>query len=713
MPELPKSLVGVLAVALLRNFAAADGTEPLCLWDRPQVGMVRDTIYIDGGDPGYASTTNLPDYGNDMPVFTLNLTHPFQISNSSNTTALFDTIYKEGSNIAPQVKNGHFLSNDYEFILYGGFMGETQDPKRDQVPGDDWALDRDLFQVPGQGTVDVNWRSLKLSSGTTRNVGSGAYVSVPSENLAFVFMGSRNSDWNPIRSTSHLANQSANALSDQLITVDLSEMGLEKWTNSTIGNHITQRSAAEIVWIPAGKKGTLVAIGGSRMNQSETDSGDLLSDSQVKSFQTEGQALVSTISLYDVDGQKWYTQNTTGTAPGPMAFFCAVAASSQDGNSHDIYVYGGLTGTRTLIDIKEKATDDVWVLSIPSFKWTKVYSGDSQSARYGHRCQKISDHQMMVVGGAVPNLGSAGCLSPADSFLRVFDFNTLEFANIYDPSSTDSKYEVPSPVVSAIGGGQTGGATFTASSMASGLSSLLSTKYAGTVKNYWPFPSVATASPSSSSSPAPAASSSSSGGGGSSLPSYVPPLLGVILGLLVVISVLVGVLLLLRRRRQKIKRLQSDSAASTTRRGNRRTWSWIMNTYRDEKAGSRERFDPEEATPAATDRSDYFDGSTATYVPTPMFEQKNPIESDNQEIHEMPGTTGGHELPVKRVTYADQITENQVQEMAGDEPPMPPVPSSPSTAAEPTNQNQSDPISPMTATGNSPPLHSPPNSPWR
>jgi len=76
------------------------------------------------------------------------------------------------------------LANDYEFILYGGLMADTDSVT---YPGQNWALARDIFQhdpVPLQGP---EWRDITLPSKVTRNVGGGAYVSAPSEDLAWVF----------------------------------------------------------------------------------------------------------------------------------------------------------------------------------------------------------------------------------------------------------------------------------------------------------------------------------------------------------------------------------------------------------------------------------------------------------------------------------------------------------------------------------------------
>jgi hypothetical protein len=160
------------------------------------------------------------------------------------------------------------------------------------------------------------------------------------------------------------------------------------------------------------------------------------------------------------------------------------------------------------------------------------------------------------------------------------------------------------------------------------LKTLLATKYTKKVKNYWPFESVNTSSPTSTSSTQ-ATTEAASHGGGNSLPSYLPPLLGAILGVLVVIAIL-GIYLFWRRRNQRMRHLASDSGASTMVK-RRRTWSWLGGVNSSDKPAhddsteyglSGERKNPLDAT-----------GQSA-YEPKTMV----PVEADPQNtIFELPG----------------------------------------------------------------------------
>lgn len=158
------------------------------------------------------------------------------------------------------------------------------------------------------------------------------------------------------------------------------------------------------------------------------------------------------------------------------------------------------------------------------------------------------------------------------------------------------------------------------------LDTLLQIQYRGTVKNYWPY----TVSYGSDTSATPKGGNDSGSGGGSqsSLPKYVPPLLGVILGILGIAIILCSVLFWLRSRKHKQeRRLASDSGASAVVK--RRTWSWLMNVNADEKG---DFYAPSEAAV----KNPVVDSST---VPgTPAHEMPNPVEAPGDAIiHELPG----------------------------------------------------------------------------
>lgn len=93
--------------------------------------------------------------------------------------------------------------------------------------------------------------------------------------------------------------------------------------------------------------------------------------------------------------------------------------------------------------------DDIWVLSLPSFTWTKVYQGTSP--RYGHTCHSVGNRTMITVGGAAnSNYDSTPCDWETKG-VGVLDMSDLTWGSVF--SATDGDYGVPFHVAAVIGGG--------------------------------------------------------------------------------------------------------------------------------------------------------------------------------------------------------------------------------------------------------------------
>lgn len=147
----------------------------------------------------------------------------------------------------------------------------------------------------------------------------------------------------------------------------------------------------------------------------------------------------------EADKYDRYLQNTTGDIPPQLTLFCSVVASASDRSSFNIYIYGGYDG----VNAGSTPSDDVYILSIPSFVWIKAYSGQPLHGRSGHKCLKVYPDQMFVLGGIFQNDPTI-CLD--GGYVQVFNLNTLEFQDSYSPSNW-SNYSVPSIVTEQIGGG--------------------------------------------------------------------------------------------------------------------------------------------------------------------------------------------------------------------------------------------------------------------
>jgi len=103
--------------------------------------------------------------------------------------------------------------------------------------------------------------------------------------------------------------------------------------------------------------------------------------------------------------------------------------------------------------------DDVYVLSLPSFTWTKVYSG--ANPRFGHTCHTAGKRQMLRVGGSLdaslyavettgqlPNLSTMNC--DRKEGVALFDLSALTWSSFFNAHAP--QYQVPGNVVDVIGG---------------------------------------------------------------------------------------------------------------------------------------------------------------------------------------------------------------------------------------------------------------------
>ncbi|KAF7524962.1 hypothetical protein PCG10_005313 [Penicillium crustosum] len=444
--------------------------------------------------------------------------------------------------MAPNYVDGTMFANDNELYLYGGMHPNTN--SSNPRPANQ-VLSYAAYQYgPHRSLWKPGWKEEYLSTNVTRYITNGAAASAPRENLGFYFSGMRAADWGDFNFDQLQSNQTA----DTLITLDMSQMSDGSWTNTTLPSYVPARSNAELVWVPVSESGVLVAIGGVvepiqffKSNSTRTEESKRISPT-----------FMETVSVFDVKSRTWYLQNTTGDIPPQLTEFCSVLASAADGSSHNIYIYGGYDG----LDLSANPSDDVYILSLPSFKWIKAYNGTNTHSRSGHRCIKVYPDQMLAVGGQ--HVDPTRCLE--GGVIVNFNLNTLSFEDKYDPT-TWSEYKVPDIVTKLIGGNSDGGASTTAppSWTNSSLAGIFDKKYSKTIETYWPYNSTSGNSSTSSS------TQDHSGGGG--FPSWAGGVIGAVLGLLI-IAILVGLWFYRRRQRQR-KSAEAESEAANAEPKNR------------------------------------------------------------------------------------------------------------------------------------------------
>ncbi|KAJ5811013.1 Galactose oxidase/kelch beta-propeller [Penicillium robsamsonii] len=524
----------------------------MCNWQGLRANILRDTIFLDGGQLWYQREYDdgcvqpQPDDNVKSTIRYLNLTTSF------NTTSDFMHILKDmlvvggSTSLAPTYVDGTMLANDNEFYLYGGMLLDNGNPK---PPSANEVLTYAAHQYGAYRTSWApGWNQEYLPTNVTRYITNGAAASAPSENLGFYFSGMRAQDWGDF----NLRQQQSNQTADTLITLDMSVLNDAKWTNDTLPSYIPARSNAELVWVPVSKSGVLVAIGGV-IDPILFFRNDKANSSRTAESKRISPTFMDTVSVFDVESKTWYLQKTKGDIPPQLTEFCSVLASAEDGSSHNIYIYGGYDGLK----YNANPSDDVYILSLPSFEWFKAYSGTNKHSRSGHRCIKVYPDQMLAVGGQ--HVDSTRCLE--GGVIVNFNLNTLKFEDEYDPAKW-SKYKVPDLVTKHIGGNSDGGATVTAPSSwtNSSLGTVFGKKYSKIVKTYWPY--------NSTSNDTSASGSVEDHNGRSGFPSWAGGVIGAVLGLLI-IAVLVG-LFFLRRRHRKRKAAEAESEAIEAKNRNSR-----------------------------------------------------------------------------------------------------------------------------------------------
>ncbi|KAF4502602.1 kelch repeat [Fusarium agapanthi] len=164
---------------------------------------------------------------------------------------------------------------------------------------------------------------------------------------------------------------------DGLLTYN---MATQKWTNESTKALEYATWSGRATCIPSiGSSGLLVFMGGAKV--------------KMPAFRNVSEPVSFTnITLYDPSSKEWYYQQTSGVSPDPRVDFCSVGVQGPN-NTYDIYIYGGWN---TWND-KTKAFGDVWVLSLPAFKWFKAEVDGSKRGMHG--CALVGKRQMLSIGG--------------------------------------------------------------------------------------------------------------------------------------------------------------------------------------------------------------------------------------------------------------------------------------------------------------------------
>lgn len=260
-----------------------------------QAAIIRDKIYLDGGDIswlpglddgsyGQPSTTNgtrnvhimlyQPSFPyayshllgaiNDV-LLTYNLSYAF--TSNTNVTGLLvqDLLSKAVGGTGQTDSNsvnyvdGALLGNDAEFWFYGG----QPEPQLPPFPTKNSIMGYEAFQY-GFTSSDFHpgfVPSRTIPGNFSQFVTYGGAARAPSENLAWYFSGAT-SESGGIPALPANDTTRPTKISNYLVTLDMSDQLFEKWNNQTLPPDIKGRASPEVVWVPVGVRGILVALGG-------------------------------------------------------------------------------------------------------------------------------------------------------------------------------------------------------------------------------------------------------------------------------------------------------------------------------------------------------------------------------------------------------------------------------------------------------------------
>lgn len=314
-----------------------------------------------------------------------------------------------------------------------------------------WHTDDTIYSIGEDYGVATNKLSaFDISTGTFKEVtASGGkfnfgprngaqFVSVPEQKLGFLAGGFYfdKSSWT----------------TGGLLRFDASDPDNLSWTNETLGDgsfgaEVPNLNSGAMVYVPAGEKGVLIAFGG----------GDVSDGISPFSGWPEDIAF-TTVWVYDIASHTWWKQQASGSAPRTREKFCTAVAVSPDGSAFHITAYGGWS----LLD--QRAYEDVYILSIPSFHWINATGlaaktnaerdVDETTGREGASCHTYRG-QMVVLGGAIrqniagkPVLQTGKC-NGAFSPVRALELSTYSWLPALN---TSGNYSVPPIIYNEIGG---------------------------------------------------------------------------------------------------------------------------------------------------------------------------------------------------------------------------------------------------------------------
>ncbi|EKG09562.1 hypothetical protein MPH_13412 [Macrophomina phaseolina MS6] len=389
------------------------------------------SIYIDGGVQLFR-TNQTKWLGFNKYIYGIPMDKSWNaISNYSETRTARFMANETGANPPNMLRGGLYaaLYEDNRLFTFGGstFLANTTDP--------DWTPPRqDEASLWSFDILSRAWEQYDISSVVPRRPNWGAVAEDVNHEFGFFLNGQfdRGSSLGRYESVEYKGGTATNSTYDQItylsgmIVLDLRRASPRNVSTDSLG---APRVAGGLVYTPyfgRSPNGTLIAFGGMR---SRGEGDDTFTNGILIDF--------TTVSLCDNFGDEnvtWFNQSTTGETPSPRIDFCTFPGESTvpDNSSFNFYIYGGYDPKASIV------YDDVYILSLPSFTWTKAYSGGAR------------DGNLFAVEttGSVLNFSNSTC--DEGPGVSLFDMTDLAWSTFLNASA--APYQIPDKVVQKIGG---------------------------------------------------------------------------------------------------------------------------------------------------------------------------------------------------------------------------------------------------------------------
>ncbi|OJJ29700.1 hypothetical protein ASPWEDRAFT_122305 [Aspergillus wentii DTO 134E9] len=432
-------ILGLVSFCLAANNTGLDPVDNFCrIWYHQSV-VKNNALYIDGGlevfTPSSNASASNKTTGYNTYLVKLDLTDSWDWKTNISLETIEKTKSSQTGTAAPLLVRGALYSgptNDSQFYLYGGSVS-TQNTS---FPG--WqSPSSPQYSLWSYDTSNQDWSQYDTSLDVPNRPNNGAFAEAPDLGLAFYHNGQIDEGSSPALEK----ESSFRAFLPGLVVIDTKTQIVRNYSTDAVPD--SPRSRHGGVYIAGvGEKGIFVTVGGvtkSVDDSSSKNKGSLISMEYID---------ILDVSSLSTSNGTWYRQKASGDIPSSRLDFCLVAVSAADNSSHNIYMYGG----------RDFSTDydELYILSLPSFKWIKVWQGESP--RWGHTCHVVGKSQLLTVGGADDGNFTRGC-DWETKMVGVYDLSRGTWGSVY--KSYDDAYQVPRTVFREVGGDATGGATTT------------------------------------------------------------------------------------------------------------------------------------------------------------------------------------------------------------------------------------------------------------